>query len=356
VVALAILVGLAATNIIPIAKPNSTPTPSRAAPSASVDASESPSASPVPSPTPSPPQAALYPACTGMDEAAPLALRIESFSHTGRDWLISVYDDGRVLTPGLTYGDWVADANDGAWMLARRLAQGGIAQLLENVRATGLFSESASYGAVSLPNVEPPGRGNNGYRITIGSGADAVVVSWVSMYPDDAEYYEPSAEREVLDALGARMIAFDTWLADAAWAERDPCTVQALRFRVFIDAQPYGGYLAELPPDMTDVPWPLSGEILGWGTDVGYQAPDEPYHIERCGIVQRADASRLADELRDAGALDPFSFPATLDGGPYIELDLGDRDANRIIQIFVQPVLPDDTQCTISSRPSGGGI
>lgn len=349
----AVLVGLVATNVIPIVRPTSSPTPSSASASAnpSVRASDAPSISP----TPQPFGDAQYAACTDIDETVPLAMRVEKWS-IGRDWVISVYEDGHVLTPGLALGDFAGNATDGAWMLARRLTPSGIAQLHEAADATGLFSESGSYGPVPLPGSNPPGRGGSGYAITVGSGVDTVAVSWTSMFPDDAVYYEPSPEREALDVLGAQMIVFDTWLADDAWAERDPCTVQALRFRVYIDAQPWGGVLADLPPDIKDVPWPLGGEILSWAADVGYQPPDEPYHVERCGIISRSDAGRLVDEFLDAGAVDPFTFSTTLDAGPYIGLELGDRVANRIIQIFVQPLLSDDSQCSNANHPAGGGI
>jgi len=340
VVAAAILVGLAAANIVPFGSPSSSPTASIADASPSIDASNAPSISLTPSPTPGPPQA-LYAACDDLDEMVPLSLRVEKFSHTGREWLISVYEDGHVLTPGLTWGDF---SDDGAWMLARRLTPAGIAQLRETVTATGLFGESGSYEPIPLPNVEPPGHGIDSYGMTLGSGTDAVTVHWVAVLPEDVPYLEPSPEREALDALGAKMLVFDSWLLDDAWAERDPCTVQALRFRVFIFAQPYLGALADLPPDVADVPWPLGGEILSWGADVGNQSPDEPYPIVRCGIAARADASRLVDELREAGAFDPSQFSGTLDIGASAQL--GDRAANRILGISVQPLLPDDDQCT----------
>jgi hypothetical protein len=343
VVAAAILVGLAVANTFPFGSPGSSPTASVADASPSIDASEAPSISPIPSPTPLPPPVALYAACDDLDETVPLALRVEKWADTGREWLLSVYEDGHVLT-------WDPFSHDGAWMLARRLTPAGIAQLLETVTATGLFDKSGSYGPVALPNVEPPGRGAPGYGISLGSGADAVTDSWTSMFPDDALYYEPSPEREALDALGAKMLVLDSWLPDDAWADRDPCTVQALRFRVFIFIDAYGGALADLPPDIADVPWPLGGEILSWGADVGDQSPDEPYPIVRCGIAARADASRLVDKLREAGVLDPFS--TTVDAG-IIELQLGDRAANRILSIDVQPLLPDDDQCTNANFPGG---
>lgn len=345
VIAAAILVGLAAGNIVPFGSPSSSPTASIADASPSVDASNVPSISPIPSPTPLPLPVALYAACDDIDEAAPLALRVEKFLDTGPEWVISVYEDGHVLTPGLTSGDF---SDDGAWMVARRLTPAGIAQLLETVTATGLFGKSGSYGPVALPNVEPPGRGAPGYWITLGSGADAVTVSWTSMFPDDALYYEPSPEREALDGLGAHIIVFDTWLPADAWAERDPCTVQALRFRVVIFIGAYGGVLADLPPDIADVPWPLGGDVLSWGAEVGHQQPGEPYLVDRCGIVARGDASHLVDELRGAGAVEPSAFSMTLDAGG-IDFQLRDRAANRIVDVLIQPLLPDDSQCTASS-------
>lgn len=30
--------------------------------------------------------------------------------------------------------------------------------------------------------------------------------------------------------------------------------------------------------------------------------------------------------------------------------------ANRIVEVYVQPLLPDDTRCTRDNQPSGGGI
>lgn len=352
VVAAAILVGLAAAKIIPIASPNSSATPSSADASASVDASSAPSISPTPSPTRQPSHGQQYAACATLDETAPLALRVEHISHTGRDWVISAYQDGHVLTPDLRPGD----VDDGAWMLSRRLTPHGIAQLREAVMATGLFGVSGSYGAIPLPNVQPPGRGGDGYSIAVESGAAAVTVNWLSMFSDDGLYYEPSPEREALDELGANLIVFDSWLGDDGWAERDPCTVQALRFRVFVDPQTWGGALADIPPEIAGVPWPLGGEALSWGADIGYQPPNEPYDVERCGIVARADASRLVDELREAGAVDRWDFSTTLDAGPYIELDLGYRAANQVVHILVQPLLPDDDECLSRNHPHGGGI
>jgi hypothetical protein len=263
-----------------------------------------------------------------------------------------VYEDGHVLTPAPLPGRY----DDGAWMVARLLTPSGVDQLRSTILDSGYFEDSASYNPVLLPGVTGPEFGGGYYAIAVGSGTDAVMVSWVPLFPNDEQYFGPSPERAALDSLAEHMLAFDSWLADGAWADSNPCTVKALRFRVFVDAQPNGGAQADLPPDITEVPWSLGGDILSWGAEVGYQPPGEPYHVERCGIATRADASRLIDDLRSAGAFDPFTVPATLDTGPYVELELGDRAANRIMQIFVQPLLPDDETCDRERRPGSSEI
>jgi hypothetical protein len=350
VVAVAILVGLAAANVIKVGKTHPSPSPSGAQPSASIPAAASSSS--LPSPAASATWIPMFAGCGPLDENVPLALRVEAIGELGRWWVISVYEDGRVLTPTTLPGT----SGDGSWMVARRLSASGIAQLRAAVLDSGFFDHSADYNPVSLPGVPGPAFGGGGYRITIGSGLDAVTVSWTALFPNDEQYFGPSPERAALDPLAERMLAFDSWLTDDGWAERDPCTVQALRFRVFIDAQPNGGAQADLPPDIADVSWPLGGAILSWGAEVGYQPPDEPYHVERCGIAARADASHLVDQLRAAGAFDPFTFPTTLDRGGFLEFELGDRAANRIIQIFIQPLLPDDDRCGRDYRPGSAPI
>jgi hypothetical protein len=351
VVAVAILAGLAAANVIQVGKTHPSAAPSVAAPSPSVSAAPA-SASTAPSPEMTPTSSPVFAVCGPLDESVPLALRVEAFSETGRWWVISMYQDGHVLTPAPLPGQY----DDGAWMVARRLTSSGVEQLQTAVRGSGLFDHSASYNAISLPGVTGPEFGGGGYSITVGSGPDAVTVRWTALFPDDEKYFETSPERKALDPLAAHMLAFDSWLTDAAWADHDPCMVQALRFRIFIDAQPNGGSLADLPPDIRDVPWPLGGDILSWGADIGHQPPGEPYHVIRCQIVARRDAFRLVEALRNAGAFDPFTFSTTLDASNYLKLQLGDRAANRIIGIQVQPVLPDDEQCTEANRPYGGGI
>jgi hypothetical protein len=350
VVAVAILVGLAAAIVIQVGKSDPSPSPSVALPSPS--ASPATSSSSLPSPEASETWTPMFAGCGPLDERVPLALRVEAIGELGRWWVISVYEDGHVLTPTPR----PSESGDGSWMVARRLSALGVVLLVNEVRHSGLFGHSASYNPIALPGVPGPGFGGGGYRITIGSGPEAVTVSWTALFPNDEQYFEPSPERAALDPLGARMIDFDSWLPDDGWADRDSCTVEALRFRVFIDAQLYGGEQADLPPDIADVPWPLGGDLLSWGAEVGYQPPNEPYHIERCGIASRADASQLVGELRSAGAFDPFTFPTTLDRGGFIELELGDRAANRIIQIYVQPLLPDEDRCGREYRPGSTPI
>jgi hypothetical protein len=286
--------------------------------------------------------------CGVVDETAALALRLEHFDATGRDWVISVFEDGSVLTPGLT--PW--RQSQSAWMLVRGLTPAGVLEMRNEVLATGLFDSSGSYHLVLRPGQEHPGWDPSGYAITLGSGQTQVDVGWTTVPPYFEQYYEPSAERDRLELLAARMLAWDSWLSDDGWAIREPCTYQAARFRIWIEAQAYGGSLADLAADIADVTWPLGGAILEWGTNVTHN-PNDPTYVERCGIVARAEAASLIEDLLAAGASYGYSGASELDSRE-VHLALGDRAMVRIVQIKIRPIFPDDDGgCSAEDRPWG---
>lgn len=293
----------------------------------------SPSGSPTPSPT-SP---------VGCDDAihepGALTLRIESFTDLGRHWVISIYGDGRVLTPGITPNEY----SDEAWMLIRRLTDAGVETLVSEAVDSGLFEASAQYPPVPLPGVEAPGRGASGYAITAARGDELVVVSWTSMFSDDALYYEPSPEREQLDALAVHLVDFDSWLPAEGWAMAEPCLYHAQAFRIFVEAQAWGGSLDDLPVDIADIDWPLGGEVLDWGEELDTARAD-PGYMARCGVASRADAEMVADDLRSAGA-EGF-LDEGVDVTSYTELRLGDRAATRVVSVYLEPLMPDESGCT----------
>lgn len=280
--------------------------------------------------------------------AGTLVLRLEHFTETGRDWVISVYDDGRILTPGLA----PYELSDEAWMIVRRLTADGVEALVNEVVATGLFEESASYNPVPLPGVEPPGRGGAGFSVTLAEGAGAIEVRWTSMFPDDATYYEPSPEREQLDAMAAHLVTFDEWLTEADWVSDEPCPYLPQASEVIVQSpQPWGGSLDQLPADVADVEWPLGGDILGWGEPFSVQGSN-PDIDGRCGGVSRDEAQMLVTDLQSAGA---ETMGGELDLDPYVWMRLGYRAEAQFIDVWVEALLPDEAAC-VNPQPGDFGI
>lgn len=277
--------------------------------------------------------------CESAHESGTLALRIEAIGETGRTWVISIYDDGRVLTPGTT----PPEISDEEWMVVRFLTEAGVETLVSEVVDTGLFETSAQYPLVPLPGVEPPGRGASGYSVTVARRSVQVVVGWTSVFADDATYYEPSPEREALDALAAHLVDFAAWLPTEAWASTEQCDYQAQRFLVFVEAQAWGGSLDELPVDIADIDWPLGGEILAWGEEIDVSSAF-PGYVLRCGEVSRDDAATLGDSLR--AARDEPYLNGGLDTAGYVELRLGDRAETRVVSVYIEPLMPDESGCT----------
>ena len=299
----------------------------------------SPSASLAPIESPSASEVVFDCEADTTHEPGVLALRLEHFTDVGRDWVISIYEDGRILTPGLTPFEFGGEA----WMLVRRLTPAGVQGLVSEVVASGLFESSASYPPVPLPNVEPPGHGVAGYAISLG-GEDPVVVTWTSVFPGEEAYYEPSPERETLDELGAHLVEMDTWLPEEAWASLDPCPYRAPIFRVIVaNPEPWGGSLDDLPADIADVEWPLGGDIWAWA-DPFDEAGSDPEIDGRCGIVARTEAQGLVTDLAGAGAEAPGSAD-DLDLVPYVQIRLGDRAATSFVDITVRSLLPDESSC-----------
>jgi len=325
VIIIAIAVGLAVVVLagLPGGQPSFTLGPSALA-------SAEPSSTPEPTPAIG---------CEAAHEPGMLALRIEANGELAQTWVISIYADGRVVTPGITPNE----PSDDAWRVVRFLTDAGVDTMVGEVVDTGLFEVSAQYSPVPLPGVEPPGRGASGYTITVAQGSEQVVVSWVSVFADDATYYEPSPEREQLDALAVHLMDFDSSLPAEEWAMTEPCPYLAQALGIYVEAQAWGGSLDELPVDIADVEWPLGGDIFDWGEEIDHPDPD-PAHLARCAVVSRADAEALADDLRSAGA-QAFVDEGGLDVGAYTELRLGDRAATRVVSVYIQPLMPDESEC-----------
>jgi hypothetical protein len=327
--------GVAMTVLLSSCLPSASPEPSPTASATSV--SPTPSASGEPSPVA---------VCNESAHAAGvLVLQLEHVTETGRDWVISVYDDGRILTPGPAAYEYSEDA----WLIVRWLTQEGVDALANTVVDTGLFEESGSYQPVLLPGVEPPGRGGAGYTVTALRDAEYVTVGWTSMFGDDELYYEPSPEREELDALGAELVALDDWLPQDAWLPGETCPYEPQMYRVIVTApQPWGGSLDDLPADIADITWPLGGDFLAWGEPFSNPGSD-PDIDGRCGVVTRAEAMNLVDELLAAGVEGPASLA---EAKRYLSLRLGDRAGVQIHDVTLEGLLPEaPTDCSDAHTP-----
>jgi hypothetical protein len=310
-------------------------------PSGTTQPSSPPSVTPISSPATSEPVADCESEST--HEAGALAFRLEHYLDIGLDWVISVYEDGRILTPGITPYELSTET----WMLVRRLTAGGVDSLLSEVEATGLFETTASYNPVPLPGVEPPGHGASGFSITV-SGKDPVVVTWTSVFDDEPTYYQPSPEREALDELAAHLVDMDIWLPDDAWAWREPCPYRATTFGVIVvNPEPWGGSLADLPADIADVEWPPGGDILTWA-DPFDQAGTDPEVDGRCGTMPRAEAGGLVTDLAAAGA-EVYGSAYDIDLGQPVTLRLGYRAETSFVDVLVRPLLPDESSCVAPS-------
>jgi len=338
----------------PSARATATPSPSpdssvvtamSPTPSATVTARPSPTASPTATPLATPSPTPVLLACSAFAGDEQPVIRLERIFELGLGWVVNVYADGRVITPGIE----PYRRTDAAWRVVRQLSPSGVEALLNAITGTGLFGASASYAPVPLPGVDPPGRGGAGYAITLGAGTSAIRVSWTSLFGDDELYYEPSPERELLDTLGEQVVYFADWLPADGWAVTDVCAYEADRFRLFIEAQAWGGAVESLPVDVTEISWPLGGDLLDWGRDVGGARQPPPYLL-RCDVVLRDDADLVRRVLRSAGA--QVVRDAGLDGAPTVELELGESAGPRIVSVIIRPMLPEERGCTARDLPS----
>jgi len=127
VVAIAALIGFQLNNLI-----------------GNIGSSPSPSASPTTDASPSSPS-------PSDDAAGSLVLRLMGGGEAGRVHLLTVLDDGRIIT-----------SDDQGVYVERRLTAAGVQLLRDELDATGLTDTSADYSPVANPGVEPPAYGGAG--------------------------------------------------------------------------------------------------------------------------------------------------------------------------------------------------
>ena len=309
VVAIAALIGFQFNNLI-----------------SNVGSSPSPSASATPDASPSSPS-------PSDDAAASLVLRLMGGSEADRIHIVTVLEDGRIIT-----------MEQGAFV-ERTLTAAGIQLLRDELNATGLTDTSADYSPVANPGVEPPGYGGAGPSLEVGQpGGGTTVITWFLFGDTEQDYFQPQPEAEALEALAARLSTLDDWLPAAAWADANARPFVPDRYRIFVSTQQWGGSLDDLPVETATVSWPLVDGVDGY-TDAVENLTQEPEFSLRCREAGAADGTALREALAAAGATP--NVDSSIPGTSFV---LGHRATSRVVTITLEPILPaTDPRCGVET-------
>lgn len=301
VVAIAALIGIQFSNL--------TDDHIGASPTPMVSPSEAPSASGGPSVAPESSEPSAEP------RAAALVFRLLGGGEAGRVHVITVMDDGRVIT---------TDPTGVNPPMERRLTPSGVQLVRDELTATELTESSAEYLPVPNPGAEPPSYGGAGPSLEVGSSeGETVVVSWFLFGDTEEDFFQPQPEAEALESLAARLSTLEAWLPADAWADATGAPHEPSAYVLTIILEPWGGAPEELPVEYTSVAWPLPGELVDFG-EVLSPPPSEV----RCGTVDAADGEAIIAALETAGAEPGF------EGG--LAFRLGDRTGNRHIVVTLE--------------------
>jgi hypothetical protein len=282
-----------------------------------VGSSPSPSASPRADASPSSPS------------PASLLLRLMGGGEAGRTHIVTVLDDGRIIT-----------MDQGAFV-ERTLTEAGMQLLRDELDATGLTDLSADYPPVANPGVEPPGYGGAGPSLEVGQpGGGTTVITWFLFGDTEQDYFQPQPEAEALEALAARLSTLDDWLPAGAWADANARAYVPDRYRIYAYTQQWGGSLEDLPVETATVSWPLVDGIDTYSGSVE-SLTQEPEFSLRCREASTAHGSALLEALEAAGA--ESSVDSMIPGQSF---GLGHRATGRLVTITLEPILPvADTSC-----------
>jgi hypothetical protein len=315
VLAIAAFIGLQISNVsdnigaspTPIPSPSSEPSTS-SAPSAALESSE-------PSVEPS---------------AAALVVRLLGGGEAGRVHVVTIVDDGRVITTDVGAGGSLDPP------IERRLTAEGVQLIRDEMDATGLsFADSATYMPVGAGGESPP-MGGAGPALEVGQpGGGTAVIAWVFFNDIDNLYdLEPQPEAEALDALAARLSTLDDWLPAGAWADQTGVPYAPEQYRVWVVSRAVGG--GELPIEHSTVSWPLVdgndvfGEVVA---SVAQETGDEDSQL-RCREMSADEAAPVVASLEAAGARPAEGiFPGET-------FQLGNRATSRVVDVTFEPILP----------------
>jgi hypothetical protein len=293
-------------------------------PTPSVAPTGSPSAAPSATPTPSE-SAEATPSPGAADE---LVLRITAggggpTSPTDQLPWVSLMADGTLVWQTLPPGPETPP------LVTRRLTPEGLTELHDRIFGSGLLDESATYELEPLPDAQPPGRGVAVFTFSSGASEGDVVVTSVQWLGDEEEqtYYQPSPEREALDALAHALRDPEAMLDAGAWegpAEPYVGTEYQLVLMPQRDVPPFGN------PDVAELPLAFEGPIEEFGEAVS--SPGEV--LARCGVITREEAAGVV-QVFDAGDFGEVGLDRPLAGG------LDWAEGNGIVDVVLLPLMPD---------------
>jgi hypothetical protein len=259
--------------------------------------------------------------------AGELVLRI-TYARFGSHWTaISLVADGRLTFP-----------SESGWKV-QVLSPSGVARMRAEVVATGLFEESADYPLVPVPNQDigcADGLGLTfGAAIELATDSGRAIVSWAQTNAPDG-CYEPSAARDALNTLLARLESPHEWLPADVWQDEALRPYEPHGFRLVTVTQPQLASVGDVP-DVSSVAWPLVNSLISFGEPVP-PTLFAPTWTVRCGGVSPDEAELVEEALADAGARMSDSMPSgfasiALLGGP----------ANESTVAVVLEVLPPGT-------------
>jgi len=286
--------------------------------------------SPIPSPSAQPSESAA-PSDSGAPTATPrigeptskpgaaaLVAELSGGGEVGPFHLLTLLDDGRVIT---------SDPFGTDPPMERRLTAAGIQLVRDEMAATGLTDTTADFSPVPNPGAEPPGFIGSLGRLEIGQAfGNSVVITW-NLYGDtEADYFQPQPEAEALQALSDRLSTLEEWLPAEAWANADPVPYAPDAYRITISSFAWGGSLDDLPPEVATLEWPAGADRADLDNILA-----SPRERSRCSLVDGAGGSAVVAALQAADA--------TPQDGTNLSFELGERAAPRTIRITLAPIL-----------------
>lgn len=310
-VAVALLAGCAGVD--QSLQPSSpSPGPRSAAPTAT--ASPSPTVEPTPTPIP----------------AGELVLRI-TYAYFGSHWsATSLVADGRLTS-----------RSESGWEV-QVLSPSGVDRVLAEVVETGLFEESAEFPLVPVPNQDvgcTDGLGLTfGAAIELSTDAGVTTISWRrTNVPEGC--YEPSAVRDALEALLARLESPEDWLPADAWQDESPRPYQPHSFRLITIALPWQAGVDD-PPELSSVASPLVDSLTTYGEAVIPAGFARQWTV-RCGGVSPDEAELVVDALAEVGARMSDSVPSGFASATL----LGDRANEETVAVILEALPPGQSGC-----------